>query len=108
MNRAAADASARPEPRLPMTLARVVLWLAGLAFIGFGTGAVPLQAQTVLVPDGLVRGGLAERLDRHLTRAARFGFAGALLVAKDGEVILHKGYGLADRERRLPVTAQTV
>lgn len=64
------------------------------------TGAHPLPAQ--------VRGPLGARLDDHLTRAARFGFAGAFLVAKDGEIILHKGYGLADRERGLPVTAETV
>lgn len=70
--------------------------------------AVLLQAQTPLIADDLVRGVLAERLDRHLGCAARAGFAGALLVAKDGEVILHKGYGLADRERGLPVTTRTV
>lgn len=67
-----------------------------------------LAAQTRLPPDATVRGTLGARLDEHLTRAARFGFAGAILVAKDGEVILHKGYGLADRERGLPVTAETV
>jgi CubicO group peptidase (beta-lactamase class C family) len=80
--------------------------LAGL--FSFTWSAERLQAQSPQIADGLVRGILAERLDRLLTCAVSHGFAGALLVAKDGEVILHKGYGLADRERRLPITAQTV
>jgi CubicO group peptidase (beta-lactamase class C family) len=34
-------------------------------------------------------------------------FAGAVLVAKDGEVLLSKAYGLADREQEVPNTVQT-
>ena len=34
-------------------------------------------------------------------------FSGAVLVAKDGEVLFSKAYGLADRERETPNTVQT-
>jgi len=34
-------------------------------------------------------------------------FAGSVLVAKDGKAIFSESYGLADRERKLPNTAQT-
>ncbi len=34
-------------------------------------------------------------------------FSGAVLLARDGQVILSKGYGLADREKKIPFTAQT-
>src|SRR4029453_5238016 len=34
-------------------------------------------------------------------------FSGAVLVAKEGEVLFSKAYGLADREQRIPNTLQT-
>lgn len=34
-------------------------------------------------------------------------FAGVVLIAQDGEIILHKGWGMADREQALPNTPQT-
>jgi CubicO group peptidase (beta-lactamase class C family) len=34
-------------------------------------------------------------------------FSGAVLVAKDGEVLFSEAYGLADREREIPNTVQT-
>jgi Beta-lactamase len=39
--------------------------------------------------------------------AAADRFSGAVLVAKDGEVLFSKAYGLADREQRIPNTVQT-
>lgn len=46
----------------------------------------------------VVSGPLGSKLDDYLTRCAAFGFAGTALVGKDGEVVLAKGYGLAERE----------
>jgi CubicO group peptidase (beta-lactamase class C family) len=39
--------------------------------------------------------------------AAADRFSGAVLVAKDGEVLFDKAYGLADREQEIPNTLQT-
>ena len=58
-------------------------------------------------PAAIVRGPIAARIDTFLTRAAEDGLSGTLLVEKDGAVILHKGYGWADRGRRVPATTRT-
>jgi CubicO group peptidase (beta-lactamase class C family) len=69
--------------------------------------ASTLQAQTV-PPSGTVRGDVGTRIDQHLAAAERFGFSGAILVEHDGQVVLHKGYGLSDRENGIRTTAETV
>ena len=52
--------------------------------------------------------GVAETADRYLTvRTDMGGFSGAVLIAKDGAVLLRKGYGFADVERRIPYTPET-
>lgn len=70
----------------------------------------PGRAQAPAAPDtaAVVAGELGRRLDAYLTRAEAFGFAAAVLVAKDGELVLRKGYGEADRESGRPVTPATV
>ena len=47
-------------------------------------------------------------LDRYLARLAAYGYSGSALVARGGRVLLHQGYGLADRARRRPYTAETL
>lgn len=56
----------------------------------------------------IVSGEIGTALDGFLTELALQGFSGAVLVAKDQEIILQKGYGLADRARGTPNTAHTV
>ena len=51
---------------------------------------------------------LGARLDEYLTRLAPFGFSGALLVAKDGEIVINKGYGMAIKAEGIPNTDKTV
>ncbi len=52
---------------------------------------------------------LGQRLDAHLKGLAdNQGFSGIVLVARGGEIVLHQGYGLADREAGVPVTPETV
>ena len=46
-------------------------------------------------------------IDDYMTRLVGFGFAGAVLVARDGQVLLEKGYGAADRTRNIPATKDT-
>lgn len=53
------------------------------------------------------RGDLPQRLEAFLSQAAGSGFAGSVLVARDGRVLLHKGYGFSDRQRTRPVEAET-
>ena len=50
----------------------------------------------------IVAGPLGARLDSLLARYAEYGYAGAVLVARRGEVVLLKGYGWADRAARVP------
>lgn len=52
--------------------------------------------------------GLGADLHEYLQRTVPLGFAGAVLVAREGEIILHGGYGLADREEGVPFTPETV
>jgi len=51
---------------------------------------------------------IAGRVDAYLARLEALGFSGATLVAVDGEIVLEKGYGPADRETRRPVRPGTV
>ncbi len=47
-------------------------------------------------------------LDEYLRRATANDFSGAVLIARDGQVILRKGYGWTDRKNKIPITAKTV
>ncbi len=58
--------------------------------------------------EGIVEGKLGAQLDQYMTRLAKFGFSGALLVAQKGKIILHKGYGWANVARGIPITNATV
>ncbi|HEX9895757.1 MAG TPA: serine hydrolase domain-containing protein, partial [Gemmatimonadales bacterium] len=71
-------------------------------------GPVSAQAATA---DSLeierVVGLLGARLDTLLTRYQEYGFWGSVLVAQRGKVVLLKGYGLADLERKVSNSAAT-
>ncbi|HUF66569.1 MAG TPA: serine hydrolase domain-containing protein [Gemmatimonadaceae bacterium] len=47
-------------------------------------------------------------LREYLARTVPFGVSGAVLIARNDQVIVHDGFGLADREQRVPVKAETV
>jgi CubicO group peptidase (beta-lactamase class C family) len=51
---------------------------------------------------------LRNKVDKYIHTAVDAGFSGAVLVVKGGKVILHKGYGPADREKNIPVKKETV
>jgi CubicO group peptidase (beta-lactamase class C family) len=56
----------------------------------------------------LLWSSLAARFDRYLERRAETDrFSGSVLVARRGEVLFKKGYGLANREHNVPNTPQT-
>ena len=49
-----------------------------------------------------------KKIDSYVRTAVDAGFSGAVLVARGGKVILQSGYGLADREKNIPVRKETV
>jgi CubicO group peptidase (beta-lactamase class C family) len=59
-------------------------------------------------PNAIVNGPLGMEIDRHMLQKMEQGFSGAVLVAKNGKKVIHKGYGWAVRERKLPVSTKTV
>ena len=50
---------------------------------------------------------IASKMDEYLSVAAKQGFTGSALVARDGKVIFSKGYGMANAEWDIPNTPQT-
>lgn len=49
-----------------------------------------------------------ETLETDLAAAQGAGFSGAVLVVRDGEIVLQHGYGAADREHGRPITTETI
>jgi CubicO group peptidase (beta-lactamase class C family) len=83
--------------------ASLLLMTAGLApSPGPGASATAPREKVV------VQGEMGRQIDGYLTRLEGYGFSGALIVAREGQIILEKGYGFADRERKLRVTPDTV
>jgi CubicO group peptidase (beta-lactamase class C family) len=56
----------------------------------------------------VVKGSLGKTIDRYLTRVTPFGFSGAVLVAKEGKIVLNKGYGMAIDGEGVPNSSETV
>jgi CubicO group peptidase (beta-lactamase class C family) len=56
----------------------------------------------------VVAGPPAARIDAYLSRAARFGFSGTVLVADSRRVLLNEGYGWANEALRVSNTAGTI
>lgn len=69
---------------------------------------LPAAAQDDALWQETVRGDVGARIDRYLEWGERFGFSGAVLVALDGEIMLHKAYGQADRANSVPNRIDTV
>jgi hypothetical protein len=48
---------------------------------------------------------LANRIQEYFRRCEAFGFSGALLVVKVDVILVHRGYGFANRQQSIPVTS---
>jgi CubicO group peptidase (beta-lactamase class C family) len=84
---------------------RMRAWSMVVSVVALSLGGVPGVAQ----PAGdVVLGDIGARLDQYLSRLVPYGYSGAVLVAKDGTVLLKKAYGLADREANRPYTTDMV
>ncbi|MBK8465373.1 MAG: beta-lactamase family protein [Chloracidobacterium sp.] len=57
---------------------------------------------------GIVQSNLGVKLDGLMQQLTQKGFSGVLFVAEDGQIVVEKGYGLANRENKTPYTAETV
>lgn len=90
----------RPSWNFPATLA---LCLAA-STLGIATpssaGAAPALATA--------NDQALSQLDAALTDAAAKGFGGAVIIEQGGKTLLSKGYGFADRERKIAFTPDTV
>ena len=49
-----------------------------------------------------------KKIDRYLSAIEAFGFSGSIIVSKGDEVILKKGYGLSNREKRIKYNYETI
>ncbi len=59
-------------------------------------------------PPEVVGVGAGQAIDRYLTMRTEMGqFSGAALVAQQGQILLRRGYGFADVEKRVPFTPAT-
>src|SRR5215208_1225710 len=95
------DRSTLPLHRTDMPSYSATLLLLSLA-------AAPIRAQSPAAADtGVVRGQMGAALDQLLSRLAAYGLSGAMLVAKGDTVVLHRGYGLANRAANAPVAPET-
>ncbi len=84
-----------------------------------GLGVLPVEEAMVPVevnpqyadfvdPNEVIDPELGRKLDGFIRDYVDKGFSGVVLAVKNGQVILHKGYGFANRERGIPNTTETV
>jgi CubicO group peptidase (beta-lactamase class C family) len=81
--------------RLPLAALTLVLAVAHAPLVAQSEPAPPAPSPVV------VEAGLGQELDEQASALAALGFDGSVLIAKDGKVILSKGYGLAKRDSKL-------
>jgi len=51
---------------------------------------------------------LTPKLEEYMIHAQKAGFSGSVLVAKDNQILIAQGYGISDKEKEIPFTADTV
>ncbi|MBN2492911.1 MAG: beta-lactamase family protein [Planctomycetes bacterium] len=93
-----------------MRLSMAVIGLVA-ALCGGGVavlGAPPADSGDAVDP--VVAGAIGQQLDAHLKtiELKKGGFSGSALVAKEGRVLLLKGYGTADAKSRRPIPANAL
>jgi CubicO group peptidase (beta-lactamase class C family) len=81
-----------------------------VSFLGLSSGPTRTSDPGLLTNDSTSTEteDLALRIDTYLTQSTENGFSGSALVAVEGQIILSKGYGWADRDRKIPNTSSTV
>lgn len=51
---------------------------------------------------------LKVNIDAYLNNSAANGYSASVLVANNGDIILSKGYGWADRKKKIPITSSSI
>ncbi len=91
-----------------LSLIMLSLMLAGCGGLSLPVTPSPTELESLSPSPTFVAEDLASKIDKVLNDLTeREAFTGAVLVAKNGEVLLSQGYGLADRDKNLPNTPQT-
>jgi len=91
-----------------LSLITLCLMIAGCGGTSVSVTQLPTVTESVATSPTLEPGDPASNIDKilsFLTEAESF--TGAVLVARNGKVLLSRGYGLADRDKNLPNTPQT-
>ncbi|HVT15316.1 MAG TPA: serine hydrolase domain-containing protein [Thermoanaerobaculia bacterium] len=101
------QAVSRVVPALGLAFALLAAGAAGCRGARSAAGAGPV-GEGAGRPRGQVHGQLGAALDDYMSRLEAYGYSGSLLVAKGGQAVIDKGYGLADRSRGIPYTADTI
>ncbi len=70
--------------------------------------AVSFCITPVASAEGIVRGEQGRKIDEYMTRHAKSGFSGVVFAARGGEIIISKGYGLANDAEQIPFATDTV
>ncbi|SDQ04831.1 serine hydrolase domain-containing protein [Flagellimonas zhangzhouensis] len=63
---------------------------------------------SVMAQDNADHESVKTRIDTYVSNSVKNGYSASILVAKDGEIIVSKGYGWADRKGKIPNKSQTV
>jgi CubicO group peptidase (beta-lactamase class C family) len=69
---------------------------------------VALPTAVVAQTSTVVDGELGQAFDAYMREQAEAGFAGSMIVVKNGEIVFRKGFGLANPEAQYPNTPATV
>src|SRR5687767_12407610 len=89
-----------------MKLNRTSKSFALVAFCLLTTQYAPAQSPTAPTQSAQQ---VAAKVDEYMSAAVRVSrFTGSVLVARDGQLIISKGYGMANYELGVPNTPQTV
>ncbi|HVG35342.1 MAG TPA: serine hydrolase domain-containing protein [Pyrinomonadaceae bacterium] len=87
---------------------RILLSLILFCSVAGPHRALSQQGSGVASQKGTIKTEAGQKLDELLDRYVMYGFSGAVLVAKDGRIILNRGYGLANKEQGIVNTSETI